>query len=257
MAYMQMRLWMLFCVCISTCTVNTAIGQTAGTELRHAAQDAYVRGDYTSAIALYDSVVTQHPRSSAAMYNLANSYLQAGDIGHAILWYERALRIKPQDADILHNLAIARARRIDPVVEIKAFFLQRWLHGISGVLPPVGWGILCLCVIWGLAIGIGLRIYRNGWLPGDKWWLTAGAAVFVIAICLGIFRLREMQRTDEAIVLQTEVVVTSAPDTRSLHIARIGPGEKLHILDALEGFYKVRLANFEQGWILKDTVERI
>ncbi len=49
--------------------------------------------------------------SAAALYNLANAYARAGKPGLAVLNYERAKLLDPQDPDIDANLA-ARPRRI-------------------------------------------------------------------------------------------------------------------------------------------------
>src|SRR5580693_231086 len=50
------------------------------------------------------------PRYSAdALYNLANSYARAGKPGLAVLSYERAALLAPDDLDINANLAYVRA----------------------------------------------------------------------------------------------------------------------------------------------------
>ena len=45
--------------------------------------------------------------------NLANAHFFAGDLGEAILWYRRALRLRPSDANTRQNLAYARGKRKD------------------------------------------------------------------------------------------------------------------------------------------------
>src|ERR1700684_438250 len=50
------------------------------------------------------------PRYSAdGLYNLANSYARDGKPGLAVLSYERAALLAPDDADIMANLAYVRA----------------------------------------------------------------------------------------------------------------------------------------------------
>src|SRR5580658_10885631 len=50
------------------------------------------------------------PRYSAdGLYNLANAYARAGKPGLAVLSYERAALLAPNDADIDANLAYVRA----------------------------------------------------------------------------------------------------------------------------------------------------
>ena len=59
-----------------------------------AAGDFYRQGDYKNAI---------HSESGAVYYNLANSYFKDGQLGKAILNYERAKRLIPRDGDLGAN----------------------------------------------------------------------------------------------------------------------------------------------------------
>src|SRR5580704_2068912 len=49
------------------------------------------------------------PYSADGLYNLANSYARAGKPGLAVLSYERAALLAPDDPDINANLAYVRA----------------------------------------------------------------------------------------------------------------------------------------------------
>lgn len=73
-----------------------------------AANGAHSRGEYEKAISLYQGILEQEGLSSAVLYNLANTYAQKGEVGMAVLSYERALRISPSDPDIVGNLAKVR-----------------------------------------------------------------------------------------------------------------------------------------------------
>lgn len=72
------------------------------------ANEAYSRGDYTSAIASYEQITELSGYSPEVLFNLANSYGQAGETGKAILSYERAMRLKPSDPDIIGNLELIK-----------------------------------------------------------------------------------------------------------------------------------------------------
>ncbi|NOR24612.1 MAG: tetratricopeptide repeat protein [Desulforhopalus sp.] len=72
------------------------------------ANEAYSRGDYAQAISNYQQITETAGYSSAVLYNLANSFAQAGKTGRAILNYERALRLSPSDSDISGNLELVK-----------------------------------------------------------------------------------------------------------------------------------------------------
>ncbi len=99
----------VFCVLLSLLQVSGAAAQEGGDQFQEASS-AYSRGDYPTAIKLYESL-TMDGVSAPLFYNLANSYAQAGKSGKAILNYERALRLAPGDPDIRANLDLVRKEK--------------------------------------------------------------------------------------------------------------------------------------------------
>jgi len=88
---------------------SSCMGEDLGVNEQFAqCNGAYSRGDYDLAVSCYHHLVDRHGYSSSLLYNLANSYAQQGDIGKAILNYERALQLQPNDPDILGNLQLVR-----------------------------------------------------------------------------------------------------------------------------------------------------
>ena len=93
----------------------------------------YERGEYAGAVQLYESLVGQGYRDAAIYYNLANAYVESGDLGRSILNYLRAEELSPRDPDILFNLDLARSRSVDrleaegdSLVASVADFGRRW-----------------------------------------------------------------------------------------------------------------------------------
>src|SRR5437868_630674 len=56
----------------------------------------YADGKFEEGISDYESLIQSGEWSAALFYNLGNAYYRAGDYVHAILNYERALRIDRQ-----------------------------------------------------------------------------------------------------------------------------------------------------------------
>lgn len=80
-------------------------------ELFNQGNEAYSRGDYDEAISSFSAIIETAGYSPSVLFNLANSYAQAGKTGKAILNYERAQRLAPADADIAGNLHLVRKER--------------------------------------------------------------------------------------------------------------------------------------------------
>ncbi len=63
---------------------------------------------YAEAAAEYERILAAGLESGPLYFNLGNAYFRAGDVGHAILAYERARRLMPGDPDLRANLRFAR-----------------------------------------------------------------------------------------------------------------------------------------------------
>jgi len=218
-------------------------------------QAAYTRNDYVEAIQAFTGFLDKHPSSVAAMYNLGNCYVDQGDIGMAVLWYERALKLRPLDGDVRHNLSIAKARRDNAAVEIRQFFLLRWIRGVANLLSPGVWGAVSVLLFW-VALGlVAFSIHQRAWYRRRLAAITCGS-LFLLAVIFGTQRYTDAHRTDVAIITSS-VPMTIAPDAGSKQISILGSGEKVVILDSLQQYFKVRVVNFEQGWVPVSSLNRI
>jgi hypothetical protein len=73
-----------------------------------AANQLYNAGNYHEAGRIYEQIITQGVQDSAVYFNLGNAYYRQGDLGRAIVNYQRAALLDPRDADIEANLALTR-----------------------------------------------------------------------------------------------------------------------------------------------------
>lgn len=77
------------------------------------ANSLYDNGRFAEAAQAYEQLINQGAADSAVYYNLGNAYLRQGNVGQAIVNYQRAAQLDPRDAAIQANLAAARAQAID------------------------------------------------------------------------------------------------------------------------------------------------
>jgi len=117
------------------------------------ANGAYSRGDFGTAITGYESLIAEHGYSPGVLYNLANSYAQAGYPGQAILNYERALRLSPGNSDIIANLEkVQQEHGLFPKGKSLATRL-------AGSFSMGQWGILALAALTALAGTVLTSLY--------------------------------------------------------------------------------------------------
>lgn len=79
------------------------IGNANGATVSEA-DSAYNAGDYSLAASIYEEVALEYGVSAQLLYNMGNAYYQEGDLGNAMLCYQRAKKISPSNKRINSNL---------------------------------------------------------------------------------------------------------------------------------------------------------
>jgi tetratricopeptide (TPR) repeat protein len=216
-------------------------------------------GNHVAAIHTYEDLLGSGVRSAAVCYNLGNAYLAQHEVGKAILYYERAARLAPFDADITHNLAAANTQIKDDIAPISRFFLIRWLKWVRNLISSDGWAIIgLLCIV---VFGVGMCVWllgtsrqqkRNGFVYG-----LVALVISILPFWCAYELLTIENHSGFAIILLPETTLRTAADTESPEIMALHEGLKVELLDNTQDWYKIELPNGEQGWILAGTVAEI
>lgn len=186
---------------------------------------------------------SQPPRYSAdGLYNLANSYARAGKPGLAVLNYERAALLAPNDADINANLEYVRAaahvptqprNRLARLAQFARPALTAWL-GVVGI-ALVGAGLLARKVT---------SRYR---------WPLAGSILLGVAlIALTVSNAMLLwPRMHQAVVLvnQTPARVSPVPMGDTAFV--LPEAETVTVTAEHEDFLLIRTRGGQSGWVAR------
>ena len=220
---------------------------------------AYNNANYDQAIEAYMAILSQGLHSAKLYYNLANAHFKKNELGKAILYYNRALRLKPGDEDIRHNLEYAESSTKDSIEEIPEFFLTTWVRAIRLTLSGNTWTILSL-VMLALALGMALLFLLSQRLSLRKtgfYMMSAAAVLFIITTLFAISDRKTNVGHTEAIVMSSSVSIKSSPDRAATELFVLHEGTKLTIGDTIEGWAEVRIADGRKGWIETSRIEKI
>jgi hypothetical protein len=219
----------------------------------------YQQGKMTEARDAYASILHAGYVSGELYYNLGNTYYKTGDIAHAILWYERARRLMPQDDDLQHNLQLANLLIVDRIDPTPRLFVWDYWDGLKNAFSLTGitWWVYGAFL---LAIGVSClvvlaRSYRwrkAGFIVG-----AAATTVFVFLLVVMIAKVSDLRRTDFAIVTTSIASIKNSPDPKSSDAFVLHGGVKVQITDAVSEWVKIRLADGKVGWMEKDAAEVI
>jgi hypothetical protein len=184
----------------------------------------------------------QPPYSADGLYNLANSYARAGKPGLAVLSYERATLLAPDDPDINANLAYVRA---SAHVSMKP--RSRFARLVPAMRPTlVAWlGVLGIALV-----GLGLVARRIAsrflWIPGSA--ILLGLVLIALT---GSNAMLLWPRMHEAVVLidQTSARVSPAPMGDTAFVLR--EAESVTMTAEHEDFILIRTGDGLSGWVAR------
>ena len=228
-------------------------------ELWQTANTAYNAGNYAQAEECYTRIVEQGLHSAALYYNLANAHFKQDELGKALLYYNRALRLRPNDEDIRHNLEYAEQSTKDSIEKIPEFFLKTWIKSLRGALSCTAWSILSLVMLaTALAFGLIYMLAQRLSLRKTGFYLmSVTALLFVIATAFAWSERNMLIKRSEAIVMDSAVSIKSSPDRSATELFVLHEGTKVTIGEAIDGWAEVRIADGRKGWIEDERIERI
>jgi tetratricopeptide (TPR) repeat protein len=223
------------------------------------ANRVYQQGHYAEAITLYDSVISMGFESAPLYYNLANAHFKDDNLAEAILYYEKAKKLAPNDEDILHNLTLANQLTIDKIEAVPELFYKKWWKTLSNMLSVDGWAIFFLVTFF-LTLLLAAFFFMSRKVAIKKIAFYAGviALLFsVLSLVLTIEKYQDYHNRQEAIVFVPSLTVKSTPDKKGIDLFVIHEGTRVTIRDAVGEWYEIKIANGSIGWIRKDAIRRI
>jgi tetratricopeptide (TPR) repeat protein len=223
------------------------------------ANDSYAAGEYDVALADYEAILNQGKYSAVLYYNLANTYFKLDQLGKAILYYNRALRLSPTDEDIRHNLEYAEQMTKDSIEEIPEFVLTTWMKAVRGVCSATAWTIISLIMlVLSLSMALVYLLAHRLSLRKTGFYVMAVAGLLFIVTTLFALSERELVvDSREAIVMNSAVSIKSSPDRAAVELFVLHEGTKVYIGSEMAGWAEVRIADGRKGWIETNRIEKI
>jgi len=223
------------------------------------ANELYKKGEFEKAVKAYQFVLDTGIESPEIYYNLANAYYKTGHVAPAILNYERAKLLAPNDKDIAYNLELAQKHVVDKLEVLPEFFLTRWYNGILNDFSADSWGWFSIALFISFLLFAGIYLFSHS------------ANIKKIGFFLGIFTLlfsgicysfankqnKIMTQRKQAIVFTPSVTIKGSPDESGTELFLLHEGTKVKVIDSLGDWRNIQLSDGNEGWLNKKDIEII
>ena len=221
---------------------------------------AYTDGRWSECTESLEALESVGVVSPELYYNLGNAYFKSGDYPHAILYYERTLKISPSFEDARINLDFANSLIRDKIDAVPEFVLKSWARKVCYLMPSDFWALISI-VLFAAALALFL-VFRLGASRGLR---RTGFYCSIVALILSAssFGMAQWQRNsylkaDGAIVMKPVTSVKSSPSRdSSKDLFVLHEGTKVTVLDTVGEWKNISLSDGRQGWIEESDMEMI
>ena len=112
---------------------------------------------------MYEKIKQLGYESEELYYNLGNAYFKSKQLGNAILHYEKALRLAPNNKDIQFNLKLVNSLTVDKIDMIPRIFFMQWWHDFSSIYSSKWWTYIFLALY--VLVCFSIRIFYITYSP--------------------------------------------------------------------------------------------
>lgn len=216
-----------------------------------AGNQEYAAGHFREAADQYEKLVQAGQTSAAVFYNLGNAQYRVGELGTAILNYQRALALEPQHPEAAANLRLVRDKA--RALELKRNRIERWTAPITSAQFSIGAALAFWIALFAIA---GLFIARRRSLA-----LVSLLVVSTLALAATLYGLyaRESGPAGSALAIvtakTTEARLATADNAGT--VLTLPPGSEIRILSTRGDWIYAALPNDLRGWIPAKNAERV
>jgi tetratricopeptide (TPR) repeat protein len=224
-----------------------------------AANKAYAANEYEKAAEMYESILDSGYESAALYYNLGNAWFKNNNIPKAILNYERAKLLAPNDEDIRFNLELANQFVIDKIEPLPQPFFVNWGKQLINIFSSNQWAIISIAAfVFTLILALVYLLSKRIVLRKTAF----GISVFFLIIAIVTFSFSARQKAriyshNHAVIFNPTVTVKASPDEGGTDLFVIHEGLKVEIEQKLNNWVEIELEDGNSGWVKTEVLEEI
>ena len=177
-------------------------------------------------------------------------------VGESIFYFEKAKQLKPTDEDINVNSNFAQNMAIDAVEVLPKSQITQLREKTIGLFSQDGWAFFIILLAWFLVFFWGLYLWNK--VPVIKrtffiFTLVLGS-LLIGSLSIAVIKSSKTADTTYGILFNKKIEVWAEPNSRAEVLFLLHEGTKVQMLDQLQEWRKIRIANGSEGWIKNGRV---
>ena len=230
---------------------NLAFAQASMESVFKQVNSAYNKAEYQKAISLYEQTLKMGQFSAEVYYNLGNAYYKLNNIAESIYYFEKAKQLDPNDEDIIINSNFAKNMTIDAIEKLPESQIVTFQKKIYGIFNFSYWSYLTVILFWIFSGFFLVYVFiKSASLKQTFFFIAFGILIFFMISFLITYSIEEKEKnTNFAILFSNQKDIWSEPNQQAELLFSLHEGTKVEVLDILENWKKIRIANGSEGWI--------
>jgi len=223
------------------------------------ANKLYQQENYIEALKLYQKIEDKQYESVALYFNMANVFYKTNQVAPAIYYYEKALKLEPNNKDIAFNLDFAKRMTLDNIEALSKSLGQKFRDSIILKFTYNTWAIIAVSLAFLFAFLFLLYHFSYSTRKKRIYFVTSIlSAVFVALSVFFAFKNNHyIKNTKAAIIFAPQTQVKSAPTKTSEINFELHEGTKVYVLEDLDNWRKIKIADGKTGWMLADDLKEL
>ena len=246
-----MRLFTILLVLTSNIYAQSA------SDLFNLALKSYEAKEYTLSLELFKEIEALPLYSSDVYYNMANCYYKTHQKSKAILYYEKALKLAPNDEDVLFNLKLVELQLVDKIAQIPQPFYFKWIVKAKNLLSLDGWTKTGLFFVFLFSIFLIFFFTSNDYKVKKRLFLGLSLCFIFGAKSLSMAYYCSTTEETRAVLMQPNAYIKSAPSLQSEDLFILHEGTKVLVLEEFNDWTKIKLSDGMIGWLETQVIEII
>jgi len=220
---------------------------------------AYNNGDFFKAVTLYEQTLLTGKHSASLYFNLGNAYYRLNKVAESIYNYEKARQLDPENEDFKVNSAFAQNMTIDAIEPLPESQLSQVQNSLYAIASASIWSKIVVLFVWLFAIFFSIYLLNKTIKLKRLFFVLSlfSLVLFLSSFTIKFFANAEQENKKYAIIFSNEINIWSEPNLRAEIQFTLHEGTKVELLDSLDEWEKIRIANGSEGWIKNASLKSL
>ena len=239
--------------------LGMSYGQTNPEFLFNEGNKAYNAGNYENAISLYEQTLKMGKHSAEVYYNLGNANYRLNKVAESVYYFEKAKLMRPKDRDIITNSAFANNMTIDAIEKIPVSQIDQIRNSIIETFSFEIWTYFTTILLWIFTIlFLAYLFFIRARLKRIFFFSSLSILLLFILSFSITYSIDQNEKNKKfAILFSKQIDIWSEPNQQADRLFVLHEGTKMQLLDSLEEWQKIRIANGSEGWIKDASFKKI